>query len=197
MPLVGMRIVAPYKPERQRRRSAGYPSPPPSTRHRTPTACGGGLLYNVFLPPHIATNVARTGLLYLVATAPRPVFHTVACNSLLPPHIATNVVRTGLLYLVANAPRPVFHTILTPTHFVDSPYIVLRQHMGRKRHALRGVKVTFCSSVCRRHIGELSPMVTEGLKIYYLLFPTPTHFVFFKKCQSLCCCAINVYLCTL
>ena len=32
------------------------------------------------------------------------------------------------------------------------------------RHAPRGVEVTFCSSVCRRHIGELSLMVTEGLK---------------------------------
>lgn len=64
-------------------------------------------------------------------------------------------------------PRRVSHGFLTPSHCVDFPYLVSLAGAEKitLRHAPRGVVVTFCSSVCRRHIGELSPMVTEGLKI--------------------------------
>ena len=38
--------------------------PPGTARH---VAGGAGILYNITFTPHIATVVARTGLLYLVA----------------------------------------------------------------------------------------------------------------------------------
>ena len=57
----------------------------------------------------------------------------------------------------------VSHGFLTPTHFVDSPYIVLRQHRWRKRLALRGVEVTFCSSA-RRDRGAKMHQLANGIE---------------------------------